>query len=85
VRVSKGAGSIDQAKVAAAARDDGKFVLRTNTTLPAAEVEIRDGEHCYLLRTALQGCAGQGLPAVGVAIPPPVRPCRGVEELRRPR
>jgi hypothetical protein len=30
--------SIDQAKVAAEARDDGKVVLRTNTTLPAAEV-----------------------------------------------
>ena len=143
--------TIDQAKVEAEARYDGKFVLRTNTTLPAAEVaaqykrlllveqffrtakslletrpifhqwdatiwghvfcsflalvlvdelrcclaargwqlewadirrdlaalaevEVREGEHWYLLRTALQGVAGKVLPAVGVAIPPPVRP-----------
>jgi hypothetical protein len=155
LRISKEAMTIDQAKVAAEARYDGKFVLRTNTTLPAAEVavqykrlllveqffraakslldtrpifhqwdaticghvfcsflslvlvdelrrclgarggplewaairrdlatlaevEVRDGEHWYLLRTALQGCAGKVLQAVGVAIPPPVRPCRDV-------
>jgi hypothetical protein len=142
---------IDQAKVEVEARYDGKFVLRTNTTLPAvevavqykrlllveqffraakslletrpifhqwdaticghvfcsflalvladelrrclgargwqlewadirrdlaalAEVEVRDGEHWYSLRTALQGCAGKVLQAVGIAIPPSVRP-----------
>jgi hypothetical protein len=150
LRLSKAAVTIDQAKVAAEARYDGKFVLRTNTTLPAAEVavqykrlllvepffraakslletrpifhqwdatirgqvfcsflalvlidelqralaargwrlewadlrrdlaalaavEVRDGEHWYLLRTALQGAAGKVLQAVGVAVPPPVR------------
>jgi Transposase DDE domain len=150
LRISKAAVTIDQAKVAAEARYDGTFVLRTNTTLPAAEVavqykrllrvepffraakslletrpifhqwdatsrghvfcsflalvlvdelqrgltargwrlewadlrrdlaalaavEVRDGEHWYLLRTTLQGVAGKVLQAVGVAVPPPVR------------
>lgn len=151
LRIAKGAVTIDPAKIAAEARYDGKFVLRTNTILPAAEVavqykrlllveqffraakslvetrpifhqwdatiaghvfcsflalvlvdelrralaargwqlewadicrdlaalaevEVRDGEHWYRLRTALQGNAGKVLQAVGVAIPPPVRP-----------
>jgi len=151
LRIAKGAVTIDQAQVAAEARYDGKFVLRTNTALPTAEVavqynrlllveqffraaksllesrpifhqwdatiaghvfcsflalvlvdelhrclaardwrcewadiqrdlgtlaevEVRDGEQWYLLRTALQGVAGKVLQAVGVAIPPPVRP-----------
>lgn len=155
LRVAKGAVTVDQAKVAAEARYDGKFVLRTNTTLPAAEVavqykrlllveqffraakslletrpifhqwdatiaghvfcsflalvlvdelhrrlaargwrlewadirrdlaalaevEVRDGEQWYLLRTALQGVAGKVLRAVGVNIPPPVGPLRDV-------
>jgi hypothetical protein len=155
LRIAKGAVTIDQAKVEAEARDDGKFVLRTNTTLPAAEVavqykrrllvepffraakslletrpifhqwdaticghifcsflalvlvdelrrclaargwqlewadirrdlvalaevEVREGEHWYLLRTALQGVAGKVLQAVGVAVPPPVRPLPNV-------
>jgi ABC-type nitrate/sulfonate/bicarbonate transport system substrate-binding protein len=38
------------------------------------EVEVRDGEQWYCLRPALQGVAGQTLQAVGVAMPPPVRP-----------
>jgi hypothetical protein len=38
------------------------------------EVEVREGEQWYLLRTALQGVAGKVLQAVGVAVPPPVRP-----------
>jgi hypothetical protein len=151
LRIAKGAVTVDQAKVAAEARYDGKFVLRTNTTLPAAEVavqykrlllveqffraakslletrpifhqwdatiaghvfcsflalvlvdelhrglaargwrlewadirrdlealaevEVRDHEQWYLLRTALQGVAGKVLQGVGVAVPPPVRP-----------
>jgi transposase len=151
LRIAKEAMTIDQAKVQAEARYDGKFVLRTNTTLPAAEVavqykrllvveqffrapkslletrpifhpwdaticghvccsflalvlvdalqrgltargwrlewadirrdlaalaevEVRDGEQWYLLRTALQGVAGKVLHVVGVAIPPSVRP-----------
>ena len=151
LRVEKGAITIDPKKVAAEARYDGKFVLRTNTTLSAgevavqykrlllveqffratkslletrpifhqwdatirghvfcsflalvlmdelrrrlgergwklewdavrqdlealAEVEVREGEQWYLLRTALQGAAGKVLQAVGVAVPPPVRP-----------
>jgi Transposase DDE domain len=150
LRISKAAVTIDQAKVAAEARDDGQVVLRTNPTLPAAEVavpykhrprvepcfraakslletrpifqqwdatsrghvfcsflalvlvdalqrglaargwrlewadlrrdltalaavEVRDGDHWSLLRPALQGVAGTGLQAVGVAVPPPVR------------
>lgn len=151
LRVEKGAITIDPKKVAADARYDGKFVLRTNTTLPAsevavqykrlllveqffratkslletrpifhqwdatirghvfcsflalvlmdelrrrlevrgwrldwdvirqdlealAEVEVREGDQWYLLRTALQGAAGKVLQAVGVAVPPPIRP-----------
>lgn len=151
LRVGKGSFSIDPKKVEDEARYDGKFVLRTNTSLPAdevaiqykrlllveqffraakslletrpifhqwdatirghvfcsflalvlfdemerrieakgwsfeweavrqdlralAEVEVRDGQERYLLRTALQGVAGKVLQAVGVAIPPPVRP-----------
>jgi hypothetical protein len=38
------------------------------------EVEVRDAEQWYLLRTALQGVAAKVLQAVGVAVPPPVRP-----------
>ncbi len=38
VRVQKGSVSIDSAAVEADARYDGKFVLRTSTALPAAEV-----------------------------------------------
>ncbi|MGB7294546.1 MAG: transposase, partial [Candidatus Aminicenantales bacterium] len=38
LRVTKGAMRIDEDKVAAEARYDGKHVLRTNTELPAAEV-----------------------------------------------
>lgn len=150
LRVEKGAVGIDPKKVEAEARYDGKFVLRTNTRLPAgevavqykhlllveqffraaksllesrpifhqwdatirghvfcsflalvlvhelqqrlaargchiewdvirrdleslAEVEVREGEQWYLLRTALQGVAGKVLQAVGVAVPPAVR------------
>lgn len=146
LKVGKEAVSIDQAKVKAEARFDGKYVLRTNTELPAAavagqykrlllveqffratrslvdtrpifhqwdatirghvfcsflvlvlldelqrrvadrgwqgewadvrrdllamdEVEVRDGDHWYLLRTALQGVAGRICQAVGVSIP----------------
>lgn len=155
LRVDKGAMAIDPRKVEAEARYDGKFVLRTNTSLPAAEVavqykrllvveqffraiksvletrpiyhqwdatirghvfcsflalvlvdelqrrlaakgwkyewdvicqdletlfevEVRDGEQWYLLRTALQGVAGKVLQATGVAIPPSVRPAENV-------
>ncbi len=39
-----------------------------------SEVEVREGENIYLLRTPLQGVAGKVLQAVGVAIPPTVRP-----------
>lgn len=151
LRVEKRAVAIDPGKVAAEARYDGKFVLRTNTVLPAAEValqykrlllveqffraiksvletrpiyhkwdatirghvfcsflalllvdelqrrlaargwkyewdvvrqdlealsevEVREGDQWYLLRTALQGVAGKVLQAVGLAIPPSVRP-----------
>ncbi len=38
LRVTKGAMRIAEAKVAAEARYDGKYVLRTNTELPAADV-----------------------------------------------
>jgi hypothetical protein len=38
------------------------------------EVEVRDGGDTYLLRTPVQGAAGKVLQAVGVAIPPTVRP-----------
>ena len=41
LRVERGAVSIDAEKVAAEARYDGKFVLRTNTTLPAGEVALQ--------------------------------------------
>ena len=41
LRVDKEAVSIDTKKVAAEARYDGKFVLRTNTSLPADEVAVQ--------------------------------------------
>jgi transposase len=155
LRVEKDAVSIDLKKVAAEARYDGKFVLRTNTSLPAAEVavqykrlllveqlfraaktvletrpifhqwdatirghvfcsflalllmdelkrrlaaqglklewdvirqdlqaldqiEVREGDRWYLLRSPLQGVAGKVLQAAGVAVPPSVRPMENV-------
>ena len=151
LRLEKAAISINMEKVADEARYDGKFVLRTNTKLPAAEValqykrlllveqffratktmlqsrpifhqgdatirghvfcsflalllhqelqtrlkahgntcewgairrdletlaevQVREGEQWYTLRTALQGVTGKVLQAVGVAVPPPVKP-----------
>jgi transposase len=151
LRLEKEAFSLDMEKVEAEARFDGKFVLRTNTSLLAAEValqykhllvveqffremksmldsrpvfhqgdsnirghvfcsflalllhheleqrlrrqgssfeweeicqdlaslaevEVREGDEWYLLRTALQGVAAKVIQAVGVAIPSSVRP-----------
>ncbi len=150
VRTEKGAITLDRKRIEEEARYDGKFVLRTNTSLPAGEVamqykrllmveqffraaksllhtrpifhqwdatiqghvfcsflalllvdevkrrlsargwdlewkdirqdlralsqvEVREGENRYLLRTPLQGVAGKVLQAVGVAIPPSMR------------
>ena len=42
------------------------------------EVEAREGEQWYWLRTALQGTTGKVLKAVGVAIPPTLRPAPAV-------
>ena len=39
-----------------------------------AEVEVREGDQRYLLRTALQGVAGKVIQAARVAVPPPVKP-----------
>jgi hypothetical protein len=155
LHIEKDAVSIDMQKVADEARYDGKFVLRTNTALPAAEValqykrlllveqffraaksmldsrpifhqgddsirghifcsflalllhheleerlkkngnqfewdvirrdleslaevEVREGEQWYLLRTALQGSTGKILQSVGVAVPPSVKPWHNV-------
>jgi transposase len=39
-----------------------------------SEVAVREGEQWYNLRTALQGVAGKVLQAVGVAVPPSVKP-----------
>lgn len=155
LHLEKGAFSLDMQRVEAEARYDGKFVLRTNTQLPAsevalqykrlllveqffratksmldsrpifhkwdatirghvfcsflalllhhelehrlgkqenhfewdvirqdlealAEVEVREGEQWYLLRTALQGVAAKVLQAVGVAVPPPVETMENV-------
>jgi hypothetical protein len=151
LKVNKESVVIDQNKIKEEARFDGKFVLRTNTDLPASEVavqykrllmveaffraikslldtrpiyhhydatitghvfcsflalvlldelkrrldlkdhkmewldmkrdllalteiEVRDGDNWYLLRSVLPGCAGKLLLAAGVAPPPPVRP-----------
>ena len=41
LRVEKDAVTVDVKKIEAEARYDGKFVLRTNTTLPADEVAIQ--------------------------------------------
>ena len=41
LRVDKDAVTIDTKKIAAEARYDGKFVLRTNTSLPAEEVAVQ--------------------------------------------
>ena len=158
LRIEKDAVSIDMEKVADEERYDGKFVLRTNTSLPAgevalqykrlllveqffraaksmldsrpifhqgddairghifcsflalllhhelekrlkpalslpngksghhfewdiirqdlealSEVEVRQGEQWYVLRTALQGVAGKVIQSIGVAVPPSVR------------
>jgi len=155
LRIERGAVLIDPKKVEADARYDGKFVLRTNTSLPAdevalqykrllmvesffravksmlesrpiyhkwdatiaghvfcsflalvlfdelqrrlqargvtaewadirrdpaalSEVEVRDGDRRYLLRTPLQGVAGKVLQAAGIAIRPRVRPAPDV-------
>jgi hypothetical protein len=39
-----------------------------------SEVAVREGEQWYNLRTALQGVTGKVLQAVGVAVPPAVKP-----------
>ena len=39
-----------------------------------AEVEVRQEDKWYLLRTSLVGVAGKVLQAAGVAVPPPIRP-----------
>jgi transposase len=155
LRLEKEAFSLDMQKVEAEARFDGKFVLRTNTDLPSAEValqykrlllveqffravksildsrpifhkwdatirghvfcsflalllyhelrqrlnkqgeqlewqaicqdleslsevEVKEGDQWYLLRTVLQGVAGKVLRAAGVAVPPPVKPVENV-------
>jgi hypothetical protein len=57
-------------------RQDSRFewdVIRRDLE-SLAEVEVRDGEQWYLLRTALQGVTAKVLQAVGVAVPPSVRP-----------
>ncbi|MFQ5861207.1 MAG: IS1634 family transposase [Dehalococcoidia bacterium] len=41
LRIQRGAAAIDRTKVEADARYDGKFVLRTNTSLPAEEVAVQ--------------------------------------------
>lgn len=152
LKVERDAMSIDEAKVKAEERFDGKFVLRTNTALSngavalqykrlqmveqffralksvldtrpifhhwdmtitghvfssflalvlvdelqrrmqakggqeewdvirrdleaLGEVEVRQEDKWYLLRTSLVGVAGRVLQAVGVTVPPPIRPC----------
>ena len=55
---------------------DGKAIRQDLETL--AEVEVREGDQWYLLRSPLQGVAGKVLQAVGVAAPPPVRPIENV-------
>lgn len=41
LKISKGSVSIDQRKIQAEARFDGKWVLQTNTSLPAEEVALK--------------------------------------------
>ncbi|MDP3064377.1 MAG: hypothetical protein Q8O40_14370 [Chloroflexota bacterium] len=55
---------------------DGKAIRQDLETL--AEVEVREGDQWYLLRSPLQGVAGKVLQAAGVAAPPPVRPIENV-------
>jgi hypothetical protein len=150
LKLEKDAFSLDSQKIEDDARFDGKYVLRTNTEMPAAEVaiqykhlllveqffraaksminsrpifhqeddtikghifcsflalllhhelevrlkkqgnrfewadirrdleslsevQVREGEQWYRLRTTLQGVTGKVLQSVGVAIPPPLR------------
>ena len=42
------------------------------------QARVREGDRWYLLRSPLLGVAGKVLQAVGVAIPPPVRPVESV-------
>ena len=46
LRVNKDAVTLDTKRIAAEARYDGKFVLRTNTSLPA-------GRSCYAIQAAV--------------------------------
>jgi hypothetical protein len=53
LKVERGAVSLDVAVVAAEARCDGKYVLCTNTTLPAAEVAVQH-RRLYLVEQLLR-------------------------------
>ena len=53
---------------------EAEGAARRRDLLALAEVEVRDADHWYLRRTALQGTAGKVCQAAGVSIPPPLRP-----------
>ena len=84
LKVTKGLMRIDEDKVLAESRYDGKYVLRTNTDLAASEVArtykslwrveraFRETKSTLEVRTDLQGTAHQASLAAGVRPPSPV-------------
>jgi len=58
MKVERGAVSLDTAKVEAEARFDGKYVLCTNTTLPAAEVAVQY-KRLYLIEQLFRAAKSQ--------------------------
>lgn len=54
--------------------DDFEWASVRQDLQALCEVEVREADDWYLLRSALQGVAGKALQAAGVAIPPSVRP-----------
>ena len=65
---------VDELRQRLAARGDPPEWDAIQRDLAAlAEVQVRDGNQWYRLRTPLLGVAGAVLQAVGVAVPPPVR------------
>ena len=76
VNLDGGHVHIDQQKIDDDARYDGKWVLQTNTSLPANEVALKyieDNGKSLAIRSECLGVCGKVFQAVGVALPPTIR------------